>query len=267
VFNPFSVLLCLKNKDFQNYWFESGTPTFLINLIKQNNYPVMDFQGVQLRASEFESIDIENIKLPILMTQTGYLTIQAYDEELSRYTLSYPNFEVFKSLSDHITTLITPLPGVRFDDYVVWFRRALQAGDIEHFCKTLKQFFTEIPYTIAVEDDAEKPKQKVQQITVEKYYQTIFFVICRLLTRHVWVEQATNIGRIDAVLEFEQRIVIIEFKVNQSSRAALEQIKEKKYADSYVRSGKEIVLVGINFDSQIRNISDDWVVDMMSQKN
>jgi len=150
---------------------------------------------------------------------------------------------------------------------------------------------------IAVEDDTEKPKQKSKPITIEKYYQTIFFVICRLLTRQVWVEQATNVGPSihfaalmasqntrderdnsvnpimvsdrkaivsnHAVLEFDQRIVIVELKVNQSGQAALEQIKEKKYADSYVRSGKEILLIGINFDSHLRNISDDWGVEIM----
>ena len=263
VFNPFSVLLCLKNKDFQNYWFESGTPTFLINLIKQNNYPVMDFQEVKIAASQLSSFEIEKINLDVLMQQTGYLTITGYDEESKNYSASYPNFEVFSALSEIITPMMTELKPAAFNDYVVWFRQALQAGDIEHFCKTLKQFFTEIPYTITVEDDADKPKQKLKQITLEKYYQTIFFVICRLLTRHVWVEQATNIGRIDAVLEFEQRIVIIELKVNKSSHAALEQIKEKKYADSYMRGGKEILLVGINFDSKTRNISDDWVIERL----
>ncbi|MBM3886534.1 AAA family ATPase [Candidatus Dependentiae bacterium] len=267
VYNPFSILLALQNKQFKNYWFESGTPTFLINLIKQNSYPVMDFQSVKIAASQLSSFEIEKIKLDVLMQQTGYLTITGYDEESRNYSASYPNFEVFSALSEIIIPMMTELEPAALNDYVVWFRQALQAGDIEHFCKTLKQFFTEIPYTITVEDDAEKPKQKSKPITVEKYYQTIFFVICRLLTRQVWVEQATNTGRIDAVIEFEQRIVIVELKVNQSGLAALEQIKEKKYADSYVRSGKEIVLVGINFDSHMRNISDDWVVEVMTAEN
>ncbi|MBM3886468.1 AAA family ATPase [Candidatus Dependentiae bacterium] len=263
VYNPFSILLALQNKQFKNYWFESGTPTFLINLIKKNNYPIMDFQSVKIAASQLASFEIDKIKLDVLMQQTGYLTITGYDEGSRNYSVSYPNFEVFAALSEIIIPMMTELEPAALNDYVVWFRQALQAGDIEHFCKTLKQFFTEIPYTIVVEDGAEKPKQKSKQITLEKYYQTIFFVICRLLTRQVWIEQATNTGRIDAVLEFEQRIVIVEFKVNQSGRAALEQIKEKKYADSYVRGGKEILLVGINFDSQIRNISDDWMVEKL----
>ncbi|MBM3887200.1 ATP-binding protein [Candidatus Dependentiae bacterium] len=264
VYNPFSILLALQNKKFQNYWFESGTPTFLINLIKQNNYPIMDFQTVKIAATQLASFEIEKIRLDVLMQQTGYLTIIGYDEASENYTATYPNFEVFKALAQHIVPMMTKLEPVAFNDYVVWFRQALQAGDIEHFCKTLKQFFTEIPYTIAVEDDAKKPKQKVQQITVEKYYQTIFFVICRLLTRQVWVEQATNIGRIDCVLEFEDRVIIIEFKVNDSAQAALDQIKDRGYAQAYHSSGKQIVLVGINFDSQIRNITNDWIVEIMA---
>ncbi|MBM3887212.1 AAA family ATPase [Candidatus Dependentiae bacterium] len=254
VYNPFSLLLAFKHKDFKNYWFSTGTPTFLIELIKKNNYPIMDYQRVEIRESELESMEINKIKLSVLMLQAGYLTVVDYIKEYSRYVLSYPNYEVFRALADHLSDELTTMQGVRFDDYVIWFRQALLEGDIEHFCKTLKQFFSEIPYTIQVPG-------------VERYYQTIFFIICRLLTRQVWVEQATNTGRIDAVLEFEQRIVIVELKVNQSGRAALAQIKEKKYANSYMSSGKEIVLVGINFDSHMRNISDDWVVDVITSKN
>src|SRR3989338_2947232 len=122
VFNPFSVLLCLKNKDFQNYWFESGTPTFLINLIKQNNYPVMDFQEVKIAASQLSSFEIEKINLNVLMQQTGYLTITGYDQASENYTATYPNFEVFKALAQHIVPMMTELKPAAFNDYVVWFR-------------------------------------------------------------------------------------------------------------------------------------------------
>ncbi|MBM3886642.1 hypothetical protein FJ364_01815, partial [Candidatus Dependentiae bacterium] len=254
VYNPFSILLALQNKKFQNYWFESGTPTFLINLIKQNNYPVMDFQAVKIAASQLVSFEIEKIKLDVLMQQTGYLTITGYDEESRNYSASYPNFEVFSALAEIIIPMMTELRPAAFNDYVVWFRQALQAGDIEHFCKTLQHFFSEIPYTIHV-------------LGVERYYQTIFFIICRLLTRHVWVEQATNIGRIDGVLEFEDRVIIIEFKVNDSAQAALDQIKDRGYAQAYHSSEKQIILIGINFSTQERNITNDWMVEIMNPEN
>ena len=246
VYNPFSLLNVFQSLQFRNYWFASGTPTFLMKLMQQNNYPVIDLSQKQVRESELEVVDVGSINLASLMLQTGYLTIDEYYPDRRRYRLCFPNEEVFRSLTERLTDAMLPMQGTCFDDYVEWFRQSLQAGDIDHFCKTLQQFFSEIPYTI--------------QMGEEKYYQTIFFIVCRLLTRKVVAEVATNIGRIDAVFESEERVVIIEFKVNKSSAMALHQVEDRNYASAYQGSGKKIFLVGINFDVGIRNIATDWVI-------
>ena len=247
VYNPFSLLHVLKKRDFANYWFETGTPTFLLTLIEEKNYPAIEMNNVRVAGSDMKTYEVDNIDLYVLLQQTGYLTIVDYDADSDNYTLSYPCREVAQSLIKLMMHSMTSMQLARVNDYVAWFRLALCKGDIEYFCKTLQQFFTEIPYTI--------------QIGMEKYYQTVFFIVCRLLTRQVYAEVATNIGRIDAVIEFEERVVIIEFKFNQDLAVAIKQIKEKGYADAYRSSDKQLIAVGLNFDIEKRNVSSDWIIE------
>ena len=247
IYNPFSLLCSLEKKQFRNYWFETGTPTFLLKLIQTNNYPAIEMNNARVASNEMTTYEVTQLDLYVLLQQTGYLTIKNYDENSDNYTLTYPNKEVADSLSKLMLNGMTNMRQALMNDYVEWFRQALRAGDIEHFCKTLQQFFSEIPYTIQIDG-------------VERYYQTIFFIICRLLTRDVYVEVATNIGRIDAVIEFQERVVIIEFKVKDSSFVAMKQIKDRNYAQAFRSSGKQLLGVGLQFDTEKRNLSDDWII-------
>ncbi len=242
MYNPFSVLLCLKRNEFSNYWFETGTPTFLINLLKSHNYPMQEFESIPATTKELKQFDIENINLKTLLFQTGYLTIKNYDKETDNYILQSPNKENTQSLLSHIFASMTNISDTYLNDYTAALRKIFYTNDCSKLYETLTHIFSEIPYTI--------------QIPEEKYYQTIFYVILKMLGAYIVVEQPTNIGRIDAVVQTKSIIFIIEFKINSTASKALKQIERKKYYQQHLSSGKEIILVGITFDTKNRNVSD-----------
>ena len=246
VYNPLSILSFFDINFFKNFWFTTGSPTFLIDLIKQKNYPLIDLEQVTLNEINFESFDIENINLKTLLFQTGYLTITDYHPESSNYTLEAPNFEVQQAMTQYIVESMTTMDIAKQSDFVYKLKQAFAKNNIDEFVQILQQFFAGIPYNV--------------QIKKEKYYQSIFLVTMRLVGFNVDVEVATNIGRIDAVMEKEDRIYIIEFKIDKTAELAIEQIKSRKYYQKYMATGKPIEIVGINFDSEKRNIDPDWIV-------
>ena len=246
VYNPFSILLSLQKNKFEDYWFQTGTPRFLIDLIKKHNYAIIDFEGVKLSSSKIKAFEIDNMDIKTLLYQTGYLTIADYDVESDNYTLSYPNHEVRTALTKHIVEALTLLPIDEYNDFIKFFRIALRNNDIEAFCKTLHQFFTKIPYTIHIEK--------------ERYVQLLFTITAKLLGFEVEVEVATNKGRIDAVIKTLKHIYIFEFKMKKSSQKAIQQIENKKYYQMYEKQGKQITLVGISFDVEKKNIETDWTI-------
>lgn len=242
VYNPFSILLFFDEFKFKNYWFKSGTPTFLMKLIKEKDYDAEDLEVVELNASEIDSFDVETLPLFTTLFQTGYLTIVGYDEETENYKLSFPNEEVRKSFLQHLLASLTKYQIAKISKDIVALRKALQRNDIDSFVFVLKIFFANIPYTV-------QDKQKEQD------YQFLFYAMLKLFGFAIIVEEPTNIGRIDAVITMNNYIYIFEFKINQSAQKALQQIEDKKYYEKYLRSGKKIVSVGINFDTKEKNIS------------
>jgi hypothetical protein len=242
MYNPFSVLLFLSEQVFSNYWFKTGTPTFLINLFKKHNYPVQEFDHTQASERELGSFEIENISLKTLLFQTGYLTINKYDAETNNYTLTYPNKETTNSLVKYLFTSITDQPELHLNNTSSALLKAFENYDFEKIKLILTQFFASIPYTI--------------KINAEKYYQTIFYVLLKVLGAEIIVEQPTNIGRIDAVIQTKNRCFVIEMKINDTANAALKQIRTKKYYQPYELLEKEIVLIGIKFDTKLNNISE-----------
>ncbi len=249
VYNPFSVLLSLKNKTFENYWFETGTPTFLINVIKEKNYPVMQMEKAKLGKSDLGSFDIDDINLLTLLFQTGYLTISDYIPSQRNYVLACPNHEVRFSLSKHIVRSMTNLPIDQFNQFIDQFRTALENSDLEIFCQTLQNFLILVPCSI--------------RIKKEKYYHSLFFIIVRLFLADVFVEQATQIGYVDAVIQTETHIFVIEFKYGGTIEKALKQIEDKKYSEQYVLQypNKKIMHAGIVFDIEDKDFTMKWVIE------
>ncbi len=246
VYNPLSILLYFEKNSFANYWFSTGTPTFLIDAIKEKEFPVEDLEHTEADDSIFESFDIENMELTSLLFQTGYLTVkekQVSDEgEETTYYLSYPNQEVRESFLKHLLKGFSRKDFVAGRKYLQKLKTALRKDKIDDFFAVIKSFFASIPYDIFIGNR-------------EGYYHTIIYLLLRLSGVSVFPEEETNIGRIDAVVETKNTIYILEFKIG-TPEEAMNQIKEKKYYEPYLISGKTVILVGVGIDPSIRNITD-----------
>ncbi|MFH1644426.1 MAG: AAA family ATPase [bacterium] len=245
VYNPFSILLSLDDYKFKNYWFETGTPTFLVNMIREKNFDYTDPKSFEATELQLGNFDINNINLKTLLFQTGYLTIDSYDQSLRKYHLKYPNNEVEESLLEVLLESFSGIDAVISDDTIIEITNALMKNDLNQFREIIYNFFASMPYTI--------------QINHEKYYQSIFYTLLRLLNIRIKVEVATNTGRIDSVVQIKDFIYIFEFKIDKSSTEALQQIEDKKYYQKFMSSkykDKKIIIVGVNFDTKQKNISD-----------
>jgi hypothetical protein len=243
VFNPFSALLLFKKLSFSNYWFESATPSFLIKLIKEKELDLKRLDGVKVDESAFSSYEIENLKIIPILFQTGYLTITDYDKERMEYTLAYPNFEVKNSMTKCLAEAYSFVERELVHGYAWKLIDALRSNNFDTFFDTMRIFFADIPYDL--------------QISKEKYYQTVFYLIFSLIGLKVEAEVKTNKGRIDAVI-IDKDIYIFEFKFNGDKDQALAQIKEKRYFEKYQGTDRKIYLFGVEFAD--RNVG-EWTVE------
>jgi uncharacterized protein YehS (DUF1456 family) len=234
-----------KGKKYKNYWFATGTPSFLIKLINKNNYFLPKLSNLIVGEELLDSFDIENINLEIILYQAGYLTI---DEMIISkrgnisYKLKLPNKEVKQSLNDYIIDKLTnqAVEKLRFQDNIY---DALEEANLEAFKTSLISMFASIP-----NDNYRKNKIA----NYEGFYASIIYIYLQSLGLDIIGEDVTNKGRIDLTVKIDDKIYIIEFKVGKGD--ALAQIKEKEYASKYRNEGKEIILLGINFDEELRNI-------------
>ncbi|RMH55807.1 MAG: AAA family ATPase [Candidatus Hydrogenedentota bacterium] len=248
LYNPFSTLNALADRQFRNYWFETGTPTFLINLMREKRYDLTRLEDLLLIESGFSKFEIEDIAVEALLFQTGYLTIQeVVDKGAERYyRLGYPNYEVERSLLDHLLVGYTETPGIRDGRLLLQLREALESGNLEAFFAGVESFFAGIPYAIF--------------IAQEWYFASIVYAVLAILGLEGRFEMLTNRGRLDCAVELGERVYIFGFKLNQAPEKALEQIKQRGYAEKYRASGKRITLVGVAFDAEKRNVG-GWKVE------
>ena len=240
VYNPFSLLSLFEFEEFKNYWYSTATPTFLLDLLQRRQYDLSTMTQPEVSESAFTSTEPEDMDVLSLFVQTGYLTIKSYRN--SRYTLDFPNYEVKRSFFDSVATRYSLLEKGVGDIYIYDLVDYLNAGNLDAFFKTLKVFFANIPYELAVDR--------------EKYYQSLFYAIITMIGLSVEAEVSTNQGRIDCVIQTADTIYVIEFKLNGTKEDALKQIQDKQYAQKYQRSDKAIVLLGVEFDQKTRNIGD-----------
>jgi len=244
VYNPFSVLNLLAFKNFENYWFKSGSPTFLLKLLRLKNYDLSRVEKVIVSSDVFDKYNVENISVLPLLFQTGYLTIKQIEKstEGTRYTLDYPNYEVKKSLLEHLVSEYCDEPNGGKSILLNELRKDLKNKKFDEFISGLKSLFAGLVYET--------------QIKSEDFYSSIMYMVLALCGIDAKFEVLTNRGRLDCVIEYQQIAYIIEFKVNVSVEVALNQIKEKKYYEKYLVQNKEIYLCGITFDTQTKNIAD-----------
>ncbi|MCD4817771.1 MAG: ATP-binding protein [Candidatus Cloacimonetes bacterium] len=259
VYNPFSILSFLQKKDFSNYWFKSGTPTFLTKLIKEQNIDIKkyDDNNFIIDDAAFDSYEIGNIDLNILLFQTGYLTIKekiVNPEDFSiDYKISYPNREVRDSFYKFLISEFTEIDKTQFSEITKDLKNSLEENDIEQFVIILKSLYANIPFEIFIKN-------------AESYYHTIIYLILKLLGVKVFVEKHTNKGRIDAIIETKKYIFILEFKMG-SVNSALKQLKEKKYYEPYLKDKRTIYNIGIAFDGKDRNIKEYQIRTVEELKN
>ena len=246
VYNPFDILkFCTEGKLFRNYWFESGTPTFLIRLMQEKNFFPPDLQNIKVGEEILHSFDIDNIELPVLLYQAGYLTIKAAVTLRGGlyYQLRIPNFEVQKSLNEELLNRVSPsvIEKVKMQDNLY---SALEQADLETFKNHLIRVFAHIPYH-------NYSNNYIAQY--EGFYASVIYTYLYSLNMPFVAEDCTNQGRIDMSITVENNVYIIEFKMGTGDGIA--QIMEKKYYEKYQNQGKKIYLLGINFDQEKRNIS------------
>ena len=248
VYNPVSVMKCFMNEEFKNYWFETGTPTFLVDLLRRRPVRLDD---LRVEESDFSTYDPANLSPLPLLVQTGYLTIGGVEPfgDTRTYRLAYPNREIAQTFSRWLAIGFSRVPG---EDIAAALRRmvaALEQGRADEMLSTLRSFFSGIPYDIAIDN--------------EKYYQTIFFTVFKLLGAAVDAETRISAGRIDAVVKTRTDIFVFEFKLHDTAESAMEQIREKRYYEPFLTDGRRIVLVGVAFEAQTRNLG-RWLIEPAS---
>ena len=245
VYNPVSLAnFFINGGEFRNYWFETGTPTFLLNLIRQKRINLEQVLAEPVSAYTLSSFEIDDIPPVTLMLQTGYLTIKSAEtiSRRIRYRLDFPNHEVKESFN---VWLLNAYAGKSREDMVNFCDRlfdAVVAGDLPKFQEVMEVFFAGISYDVHHKNEAN--------------FQNIFFCIFKLLGYHVQAESRTSDGRVDAIVETDKFLYFFEFKLNKDD-SALAQIKEKEYFKPHLLSSKKIILVGANFNTKTGKLS-NW---------
>ncbi len=243
VYNPFSILNFFAEGEFQNYWFQSGTPTFLINLLQQHFY--YDFEGKEVGSAAFERYDLKKLEIVPLLFQTGYLTIK--EKIRNRYRLGYPNLEVKESMLQHLIGAFAHEEISASASMEHKLEEAFIQDDMDNMISLLNSLFAGIPHQLFEQQN-------------ERYYHALVHLLFSYLGIYIQSEVNTSRGRADAVVQTDTHIYIIEFKLDKSAKEALEQIKQKGYAEKHRHGNKTIKLLGINFSSKKKRV-EEWLIE------
>lgn len=244
MYNPFSVLNTLSSRRFRDYWFETGTPSFLVYQLKKTAYPLENMTTEELSTDTLNSIEImDQNPLPLLF-QSGYLTLKSYDPRFDEYLLGFPNREVEQGFIKYLLPFYTPKSSDKKFS-IGQFTKDIEKGQAESFMQRLQDFFAQGDYQVVGK--------------TELYFQNTLYVFFRLLGFYVQVERHTTNGRMDIVMQTPDYVYILELKINQTAAIALQQIEEKGYAKPFVGDSRKIFKVGINFCTETKLI-DDWKV-------
>ncbi len=242
IYNPFSLLSTLDSLEYNDYWFHTGTPTFLIELLKNSSYPLERLQKEQADSELLNSVDsMTQNPIPVIY-QSGYLTIKGYDKEFGLYSLGFPNEEVERAFVKSLMPFYAPshLNGSLFN--VGQFVEDVRSGNPEQFIQRLQTFFNDGDYQVTG--------------NMELYFQNCMWVIFKLMGFYTEIERHTSHGRIDLTLKTKDYIYIIEIKLDGSAEEAIRQIDDKGYALPYAMDTRKLFKLGINFSSRTRTIED-----------
>jgi Predicted AAA-ATPase/PD-(D/E)XK nuclease superfamily len=252
LYNPYSLLNVFQKNVFQNYWFDTGTPTLLIKMVKQNQRLFDAFKNYVMGDSwSMSSFDPQSNDDIGLMFQTGYLTIKEQEKMVDfgipSYKLGFPNQEVEYSFAKYLLAeYIAIAPEKIGNDLAFPLRKSLYDNDLENFILHLKVAFSRIPHQLFIEKEA--------------FYHSMLLMLMMASGISMKAEEASAKGRSDLVLETPNNIYIFEFKLNQTAEIALNQIKDKHYSDPYLTTSKKVILVGINFQERVLH---EWVIEVL----
>lgn len=257
MYNPFSVLSFFKKGTFQNFWFTTGTPSFLIKAIKDQRIRPESLEEKKVNLSFFDKFSLRNLDVFSLLFQTGYLTIKDIRPRggTFQYTLAYPNQEVKNAFINNLFEEFAFKKPSEAADTVWDIEDTLTAGDVEGFISRLRALFADIAYHLL----PVKVGKNQRPFAWEGYYQSVIYLLLRLLGVSVACEVFTNKGRIDAVVQTEVYVYLIEFKLIDPD-FAMAQMKERQYFEKYLSVSQKVILLAIAFDPEERNIA-DWRIE------
>ncbi len=250
VYNPVSLAeFFLNHGEFRNYWFSTGTPTFLMELLKSTRFDFEKALREPVDEIAFSAYEIGEVDPMSLLLQTGYLTIKdSWEEwEVRKYRVGFPNHEVKAAFNAYLLNAYSGVGRQELNNLLVKMLNNMRDGHTAEFMDVLQTFLANIPYDIQLKD--------------EKYYQSVIYVLFLTLGTMVQAEVCTNKGRIDAIAVFEERVYIFEFKLNQSAQAAMEQIRNREYCQKFRQCGKTIHLLGINLSTESRQVT-QWLEEI-----
>ena len=245
IYNPFSVLNTFFKMKFGSYWFETGTPTYLVELLKRNHYDLERMATEETNSDVLNSIYGDEQPIPVIF-QSGYLTIKSYDKRFGLYRLGFPNKEVEEGFINFLMPFYTRFNKIEAPFEIQKFVHEIETGQLDAFFNRLKSFLADTPYELISEQ--------------ERHYQNVLFIIFKLVGFYTEVEYHTSEGRVDLVLKTNDYIYIMEFKLNGSAEEALQQIHDKHYAQPFQSDKRKIFKIGVNFSSKTRNI-EKWIVE------
>ena len=247
MFNPFSVLNAFDKLEFGNYWFQTGTPTFLVKSLQEVDYDLRTLMdGVEALPLTFTEYRAE-AKNPIpLIYQSGYLTIKNYNKRFGVYTLGFPNDEVRYGFLNFLVPFYTPITDDEKGFYIGRFIRELESGEIDAFMNRFEAFFADFPYEL--------------NDKTERHYQVIVYLIFKLMGQFTQAEVHSAKGRADAVVQTPDYVYVFEFKLNGTAEEALQQINEKGYADPFKTDKRKLMKIGVEFSAETRNVK-RWLVE------
>ncbi len=245
LYNPFSVLNALDAQTFGSYWFATGTPTYLVKLLRLHDYNLQSLSDEYVTEDILNSVDVASTNPVPVIYQSGYLTIKGYSARFRTYRLGFPNEEVEDGFFRFLLPFYTSVNKIEAPFHIQKFVSEIEAGQPEAFLHRLKSFFADTPYELVKK--------------LENHYQNVLYILCKLLGVYVRAEYHTSAGRIDLVLQTRDYTYVLEFKLDGTAEEALEQIMDKSYALPFETGTTRVFRIGLNFSSETRNI-EKWVM-------
>ena len=252
IYNPFSLLNTFAKMEFGDYWFETGTPSYLVELLKHTHYDLYEMANTETDADVLNSIDAASKNPVPVIYQSGYLTIKDYDPEFGIYRLGFPNREVEEGFVKYLLPFYTSVSAPKTPFEIGQLVREIRSGDYDAFFRRLQSFFADTPYEVIA---GQKPERDT-----ELHYRNVLFIVFKLVGLYTQVEYHTSQGRIDLVLKTDRYIYVMEFKLNGTAEEALRQIEERQYALPFASDPRQVFKIGVNFSSVTRNI-ERWLVE------